>query len=54
MLEFFLIKLFQHMYFPVNIAKFLRTPILKNTHDRLLLNVVFKSNKEQHLLGKLD
>ena len=52
--SFFLMKLFQHMYFPVNIAKFLRTSILKNTHDRLLLNVVFKSNKEQHLLCKLD
>ena len=27
----------QHRYFPVNIAKFLRTPILKNICKRLLL-----------------
>ena len=26
----FLIKLFQHRCFPVNIAKFLKAPILKN------------------------
>ena len=47
-------KLFQHRCFPMNIAKFLRTPILKNIYERLLLNVVFKSNKEQHLFVKLD
>ena len=28
------------MYFPVNIAKFLRTPILKNIYKRLLLDHV--------------
>ena len=43
MLEFlFLIKLRasprpQHSCFPVNIVKFLRTPILKNIRERLLL-----------------
>ena len=30
----------QHMFFPVNIAKFLRTLILKNINKRLLLLVV--------------
>ena len=30
-------KWLQHRYFPVNIAKFLRTPILKNICERLLL-----------------
>ena len=50
----FLIKLFQHRIFPVNIVKFLRTPILKNICERLLLNVVFNSNEEQDLLVKLD
>ena len=50
-----LIKLSQHRCFPVNIAKFLRTPILTNICERLLLNVVFNSNEEQHgLLVKLD
>ena len=38
----------------MNIAKFLRTRILKNICERLLLNVVFNSNDEQHLLIKLD
>ena len=46
----FLVKLFQHGCFPVNIAKFLRTPVLKNIWEWLLLKVVFKSNEEQHLL----
>ena len=49
----FLIKLFQDS-FPVNIMKFLRTPTLKNIFARLLLNVVFNSNEQQHLLVKLD
>ena len=44
----FLIKSFQHRRFPVNIVKFLRTPILKNICERLLL--IFSSNEEQHLL----
>ena len=29
----------QHMHFPVNVAIFLRTLILKNICDRLLLNI---------------
>ena len=33
----FIKKRLQHMYFPVNIAKFLRTPILKNICEWLLL-----------------
>ena len=50
----FLIKLFQHNCFPVNIAEVLRRPILKNICERLLLNIVFNSYEEQHLLAKLD
>ena len=50
----FLIELFQHGCFPVNIAKILRTPILKNICERLLLNVISNSNEEQYLLVKLD
>ena len=34
----FIKKRLQHGYFPVNITKFLRTPILKNTCEGLLLN----------------
>ena len=30
-----------HLYFPVNIIKFLRTPLLLNTSTRLLLKVIF-------------
>ena len=30
-----------YRYFPVNFAKFLRTPFLQNTSGRLLLNVAF-------------
>ena len=33
----FITKRLRHRYFPVNIAKFLRTPILKNSCERLLL-----------------
>ena len=33
----FIKKRLQHRCFPVNIAKFLRTPILKNICERLLL-----------------
>ena len=40
--------------FPVNIAKSLRAPILKNICERVLLDVAFSSNEEQHLLVKLD
>ena len=50
----FLIKLFQHRCFTVNMAEFLRTAILKNICERLLLNVVFNRNEEQQLLVKLD
>ena len=50
----FLIKLFQHRFFPVNIGKFLRTTFLTNICKQLLLYVVFKSNEERHLLFKLD
>ena len=48
------LKFFQQRYFPVNVAKFLRTPILKNICERLLLNVAFNSNGSQHMLVKLD
>ena len=34
-----LLKTFQHMCFPVNIAEFSRTTILKNICERLLLYV---------------
>ena len=50
----YLIKLFQYRCFPVNNAKFLRTPTFKNICKQLLLNVTFNSNEEQHLLVKLD
>ena len=50
----FLIKLFQQRYIPVNIAKFFGTLILNNICKRLLLNVIFNSNGEQHFLDKLD
>ena len=50
----FLIKLFQHRCFPVNIVKILRTSILKNICTQLLLNVIFNSNEEKHFLAKLD
>ena len=36
----FIKKRLQHKCFPVNIAKFVRTPILKNICERLLLNSV--------------
>ena len=52
-LRFFLIRLFQQKYFPANTAKFLGTPILKNIWEQLLLDVVFSSNEDQHLLAKL-
>ena len=37
----FIKKRLQHRCFPVNIAKFLRAPILKNTCQRLLLPIHF-------------
>ena len=39
--EFLLKKRFWHRCFPVNFAKFLRTPFLQNTSERLLLSVSF-------------
>ena len=36
----FIKKRLLHMCFPVNIAKFLRTPILKNIFERLLFMLV--------------
>ena len=33
----FIKKILRHMYFPVKVAKFFRTPILKNICERLLL-----------------
>ena len=36
----FIKKRLQHRCFPMNIAKFLRTPILKNIYKRLLLFVL--------------
>ena len=38
----FITKRLQHWCFPVNIAKFLRTPILKNICERLLLDIPAK------------
>ena len=34
-------KRFEHKCFPVKIAKFLRTPILKNIRGQLLLKVLY-------------
>ena len=36
---YFLFKRHWHRYFPVNFAKFLRTPFLQNTSGKLLLNI---------------
>ena len=36
----FIKKILQHRCFPVNIAKFLRSPILKNICERLRLNLL--------------
>ena len=35
----------QHRCFPVNIAKFLKTPILKDISERLLLNFIAPNGK---------
>ena len=37
----FIKKRLQHIHFPVNITKFLRTPILKNIWERLHLKQLF-------------
>ena len=39
----FLKKILWHRCFPLNFAKFLRTPFLQNTSGRLLLCMVYKS-----------
>ena len=36
-------KIFLHRCFPVNFARFLRTPLLQNTSGRLLLNCVYRT-----------
>ena len=41
----------QHRYFPVNIAKLLRTPILKNICERLFL--YFRIVKKKNLFWKM-
>ena len=40
--------------FSCEFMKFLRTPILKNLCEGLILNFVFSSNDEQYLIVKLD
>ena len=39
-------KRLQHGSFPVNMAKFLRTPILKNTREWLLLTIAWVQGRE--------
>ena len=39
----FIKKRLQHRCFPMNIAKFLATPILKNTCERLLLRIISRA-----------
>ena len=46
----FIKKRLQQRCFPVNIAKFLRTPILKNICERLLLESYRSNSKTQNLL----
>ena len=44
----FIKKRLQHSYFPVNIAKILRTPILKNIYERLAMlamSIIFQNVK---------
>ena len=45
----FIKKSLQHRYFPVNIAKFLSTPTLKNICKRLLLNITFNDQYPHHI-----
>ena len=49
----FIKKRLQHRYFPVNIAKFLRTRILRNICERLLLNLI-AINGETSALDTFD
>ena len=39
----------QHKFFPVNIGKFLKTPILKNICERLLLLTVIFTQENNHM-----
>ena len=39
----------QHRCFPENIAKFLKTPVLKNICERLLLLIVIFSRENNHM-----
>ena len=55
----FIKKRLQHRYFPVKFAKFLRTPILKNICERLLLNLsrILRSSikiLQKHTNGKTN
>ena len=45
---------FQHKCFPVNIAKFLKTPFLKNICERLLLLIVIFSQENNHMQRCFD
>ena len=50
----FIKKRLQHRYFPMNITKFLRTPILKNIWERLhLTKAILKNTSEQLLASAL-
>ena len=50
----FIKKRLQHRCFPVNIVKFLRTPILKNTCERLFLQIPERSYSKRVLLYLLN
>ena len=52
---YFIKKRLQHRWFPTNIAKFLRTPILKDICERLLLEMIVqrKCTKAYCHLGPL-
>ena len=45
---------FQHRCFPVNIAKFLKTPTLKNICERLLLLIAIFSQENNHMQRCFD
>ena len=42
LMQFIFINSLWHRCFPVNFAKFLRTPVLQNTSGRLLLDTIFE------------
>ena len=50
----FLKERLQHKFFPVNIAKFLKTPILKNICERLLLLTVIFTQENNHMQRCFD